>query len=267
MSAFFKAWAAYSGILVRLALHPLQGSLATALFIYTMNLYDLLKKYTWEGVKDHHFQFHWKRVAGGKSIYLTSEWQQIASELIASKCFAHAIPRNTWTQGPAQILPQSCRIFELPLRVSTPRGGHTYPTTHHTSSYEGGEGREAYTISNQVNRTAAAASFPPIPNSQICRNWNIRECRITHCRYQHICITCSSNHQSSQCTQEANTMAVTSAAVCQDISSPTHLFSQSAYNLCFFGSMLPPLGFVTGRGRAGVHSPCLALTRGQGGIF
>ena len=94
MSAFFQAWAAYSGILVKLAPHPLQGSLATALFIYTMNLYDLLEKYTWEGVKAYHFQFHRKRVAGGKSINLGSEWQQIDSELIASKCFAHAIPRN-----------------------------------------------------------------------------------------------------------------------------------------------------------------------------
>ena len=43
MSNFFKAWVAYSGILVKLALHGLQGDLATALFINTMNLYDLLK--------------------------------------------------------------------------------------------------------------------------------------------------------------------------------------------------------------------------------
>ena len=58
MSSFFKAWAAYSGILVKLAPYGLQGELATALFIYTMNLYDLLEKCTWEGVKGNHFQFH-----------------------------------------------------------------------------------------------------------------------------------------------------------------------------------------------------------------
>lgn len=51
MSYFFKAWAAYSGILIKLASYGLQGRLATALCIYTMNLYDLLEKYTWEGVK------------------------------------------------------------------------------------------------------------------------------------------------------------------------------------------------------------------------
>jgi len=33
MSAFFKAWAAYSGILVKLAPYSFQGELATALFI------------------------------------------------------------------------------------------------------------------------------------------------------------------------------------------------------------------------------------------
>jgi len=60
MSSFFKAWAAYSGILVKLALYAIQGELATALFMNTMNLYDLLEKYTWDGVKGYHFQFHRK---------------------------------------------------------------------------------------------------------------------------------------------------------------------------------------------------------------
>ena len=69
MGRFFKAWATYCGILVKLAPHSLQGDLATALSIYTMNIYDLLAKYAWEGVKAYHFQFHRKRVASGKSIY------------------------------------------------------------------------------------------------------------------------------------------------------------------------------------------------------
>jgi len=51
IGSFFKAWAAYSGILVKLVPYGLQGDLATALFIYTMNLYELLEKYNWEGVK------------------------------------------------------------------------------------------------------------------------------------------------------------------------------------------------------------------------
>ena len=44
MTSFFKVWAAYSGILVKLAPYGLQGELATALSIYTMNLYELLEK-------------------------------------------------------------------------------------------------------------------------------------------------------------------------------------------------------------------------------
>jgi len=55
MSNFFKAWAAYSGILVKLTPYPLQGKLATALSIFTMNLYDLLEKYSWNGVKGYQF--------------------------------------------------------------------------------------------------------------------------------------------------------------------------------------------------------------------
>ena len=97
MSRFFKAWAAYSGILVKLAPQALQGELATSLFIYTMNLYDLLEKYTWDGVKAYDFQFHCKQVAGGNSVYYPNDWWQIDSEFIASKCFAHPyITRHPW---------------------------------------------------------------------------------------------------------------------------------------------------------------------------
>ena len=81
MSSFFKAWTAYCGILVQLAPHLLQADLATSLSIYKMNLYDLLEKYTWEGVTAYHFQFHRKRVASGKSIYHPAEWR-----LLDSKC-------------------------------------------------------------------------------------------------------------------------------------------------------------------------------------
>jgi len=74
MSSFFKAWAAYSGILLKLAPYSLQAELATALFIYTMNLYQVLEKYTWDRVKAYNFQFHRKRVASGKSIFTTQDW-------------------------------------------------------------------------------------------------------------------------------------------------------------------------------------------------
>jgi len=48
ISSFFKLWAAYSGIRLELALPLLRGNLATAVSIYTMNLYNFLEKYAWE---------------------------------------------------------------------------------------------------------------------------------------------------------------------------------------------------------------------------
>jgi len=98
MSSYFKAWAPYGGTLVKLAPYPLQGDLETSLSIYTMNLYDLLEKYAWEGVKAYHFQFHVKQVTRGKAIDQGTEWRQLDSELIASKCFAHSATRATWAQ-------------------------------------------------------------------------------------------------------------------------------------------------------------------------
>ena len=121
MSSFFKAWAAYSGILVKLAPQALKGELATALFIYTMNLYDLLEKYTWDGVKAYHFQFHRNRVAMGKSLYYPGEWRQIDSELIASKCFAHPhITRLPWAPSQNRRVSFSRHTYELPIRESHP---------------------------------------------------------------------------------------------------------------------------------------------------
>ena len=63
MGPFFQAWAAYCGILTKLAPLGLQGDLACALYIYTMNLHELLERYAWEGVKSYHFQFHRKRIS------------------------------------------------------------------------------------------------------------------------------------------------------------------------------------------------------------
>ena len=47
----------------------LQGDLACSLHIYTMTLHELAERYTWEGVKAYHFQFHRKRIASGKEVY------------------------------------------------------------------------------------------------------------------------------------------------------------------------------------------------------
>jgi len=84
MSSFFKAWADYCGILINLGPYGMQGELATTLCIYPMNLYDLLEKYTWEGVKAYHFQFLRKRVASRKNIFQPTEWRQLDRQLIAA---------------------------------------------------------------------------------------------------------------------------------------------------------------------------------------
>jgi len=176
MTSFFKAWAVYSGILIKLAPYALQGELATGLCIYTMNLYELLEKYTWEGVKSYHFQFHRKRVASGKNIFQPGEWRQLDSELVASKCFAYPVPRPTWTQSPKAQPPHTRRIYDLPMRDSAP--GPSYASF----------GPPATSVGPQPSQA------PP------CRNWNFRECRSALCRYQHSCITCGSSHRAVQCT-------------------------------------------------------------------
>ena len=52
MMSCFKAWAVYTRILVTmLARNAQQGELATVISIYRRDLYDLLEKYNWEGVR------------------------------------------------------------------------------------------------------------------------------------------------------------------------------------------------------------------------
>jgi len=174
MSAFFKSWAAYSGILVKLAPYSLQGQLATALFIYTMNLYDLLEKYTWDGVKAYHFQFHRKRVASGSSIYLPSEWQQLDGKLIASKCFAHLIIQTSWPPGPTRTLTLHQRITEVPIR------GHQFPIDYSTQSLP--RSNTFYPANdyqtNPLSGQPASGTRPALIGSQtrqqVRRNWNHR---------------------------------------------------------------------------------------------
>jgi len=203
MSGFFKAWAAYSGILDKLAPQALQGELATSLFIYTMNLYDLLEKYTWDGVKAYHFQFHCKRVAGGNSIYYPNHWRQIDSELIASKCFAHPhITRHPWptSQNRPASFPQ--RAYELPIRESHPVPAFRQATSTPTMSYGLRDRRgNSYSKGYPTTTIALSGNGTGQTTTQVCRNWNYRECRSPYCRHHHICITCGSNHKAPQCTQ------------------------------------------------------------------
>ena len=176
MTSFFKAWAVYTGILIKLAPHGLQGELATGLCIYTMNLYELLEKYTREGVKSYYFQFHRKRVASGRGIYQPTEWRQLDSKLVASKCFAYPIPWPTWTQ--------------------TPKPQPAYPVRRtYDSSMRDGAGGPSYTNYAQP----AISGGPQATQAPPCRNWNFRECRSTLCRYQHTCLSSGSSHRAAQC--------------------------------------------------------------------
>ncbi|KAG0643287.1 hypothetical protein HOY80DRAFT_1033758 [Tuber brumale] len=170
MSSFFKAWAAYSGILVKLAPYGVQGDLATTLFIYTINLYDLLEKYTWDSVKSYHFQFHRKRVASGKNIYLPSEWQTIDSELIASKCFALPISRSTWAPGQTGIPTQSCHTSELSLREGPFSSNHRNPGNVYTGNYGSAKQQGDSSTSYQSNGPAAVPTFTFATNLQAY--WN-----------------------------------------------------------------------------------------------
>ena len=126
MTSFFKAWAAYSRILVKLAPYGLQGKLATAFSIYTMNLYELLEKSSWDGVRSYHFQFHRKWVASGKNIYQPAEWRMLDSELLASKCFTHPASRVPWTQSQRQAPAVQRRLYELSIRENIPSQAYSH---------------------------------------------------------------------------------------------------------------------------------------------
>jgi len=177
MGNFFKAWAAYSGILIKLAPFALQGELAISLFMYTMSLYDLLEKYTWEGVRSYHFQFHRKRIANGKTIYLSQEWRQVDSELIASKCLAHPALRTTWNNPPGRTIAFPRRNFELPLRENTFSFGNPHQgagPSHYPSIPE----RRLLNQSAYSSNTASSLggiTRATLLAPQPCRNWNYLE--------------------------------------------------------------------------------------------
>jgi len=163
-----------------------------------MNLYHLLERYTWEGVMSYHFQFHRKHVARGKHIYHPTEWRQLDSQLIASKCFAHPVLRPSWPQ--TQKLPQ----------------GQTRPTT--TPSYSKADHRNNYSHPTPIStNTMTSSHLPQAPEPQPCRNWNYRECKLAPCPYQHRCITCGSSHRASQCP-----LGTTNSSYTPRISQPGH---------------------------------------------
>jgi len=205
ISGFCKACAAYCGILVKLAPHGLRGDNTTALLIYTMNLYDLLEKYTGDGVKGYHFQFYRKRVTSGKGIYQPVDWRHLEGELVASKCFAHPAPRPSWVQSQKSTLTIARRTYELPIRESLSAPSYGPPGTSTTPYYTQQEYRSSNNQFISVPpRGLLAGSGGTTQTTQGCRNWNYRECRAVQCGFQHQCITCDSDHKGSQCPSGNN---------------------------------------------------------------
>lgn len=202
MSGFFKAWAAYSGILVKLAPQALEGELGTTLFIYTMTLYDLLEKYTWDGVKAYYVQFYRKSVASGKGIYYPREWRHIESKPRASKCFAQPhIPRQPWVPSQNHPTPFPRRAYELPICESSTTAAFQQPSTISSTPYGPPDGRSNPHYSGFTSDTLALTGNRAAKNApQVCRNWNLRECHSAFCWHQHICLNCGRNHNSRQCT-------------------------------------------------------------------
>ena len=179
----------------------MHGELATALCIYTMNLYELLEKYRWDAVKSYHFEFHRKRVARGNRIYEPRDWCQLDSELVASKCFAHPVPRSTCATSLKQVHPQSQRRYELAIRKSTSGSVYPYSGAAESTCFPSIESRIA---SHQpwftLARTPTLGSSFPLGTAPPCLNLNYRKCRLAQCRYQYSCISYGKSDKAFQCT-------------------------------------------------------------------
>ena len=194
MGPFFKAWAAYCGILTKLAPQALQGDVACSLYIYTMNLHDLLERYAWEGVTAYHFQFHRKRIASGNEVYYPDDWRRIDAELIASKCFLYPSPNINRNWGSER--------------------GHSFGRGHQSlaSSFTQNQPPAALGTADQ---TVAPPHPPDIQTSRgplsqhgPCRNWNYRECRAPYCCFPHSCIGCGGSHRVALCAANTGSRGV-----------------------------------------------------------
>lgn len=177
-----------------------------------MSLYDLLEKYSWDGVKGYHFQFDQKCVASGKSIYLPQGWRNLDSELTASKCSAHPLQRSTLTQGPSRQGSYPRRITQLPLR-DNPFPDSYLQQNPSTNPLLGVHDRRPMNHAFLVRKDSGTRNTAIIPTTgQAGRNWNYRECRTTNCSHQHICIVCGNNHKSVQCAQGATSLSLQAPA-------------------------------------------------------
>lgn len=188
MGPFFKAWAAYCGILTKLAPAALQCDLACSLHIYTMTLHELAERYAWEGVKSYHFQFHRKRIASGKEVYYPDDWRKLDPELIASKCFLY--PKASASNGWASARGHTGQRGDQGTGIGS--------ITYHRPPMSNNPAAAADSSSNNHPETRITRARQWLPSSS-CRNWNYRECRVPQCRYLHACISCGGNHRASHC--------------------------------------------------------------------
>jgi hypothetical protein len=85
-ASFWRAWELYKAVFVATAPASLQSELATALAIYTANLWGLRSDYTWAGMKAYHFSFHRDMIASNAGRFDPSTWRTLDGNRVFATC-------------------------------------------------------------------------------------------------------------------------------------------------------------------------------------
>jgi hypothetical protein len=85
-ASFWRAWELYKAVFVATAPASLQSELATALAIYTANLWGLRSDYTWAGMKAYHFSFHQDMIASNAGRFDPSTWRTLDGNRVFATC-------------------------------------------------------------------------------------------------------------------------------------------------------------------------------------
>jgi hypothetical protein len=85
-ASFWRAWELYKAVFLATAPASLQSELATALAIYTANLWGLRSDYTWAGMKAYHFSFHRDMIASNAGRFDPSTWRTLDGNRVFATC-------------------------------------------------------------------------------------------------------------------------------------------------------------------------------------
>jgi hypothetical protein len=85
-ASFWRAWELYKAVFVATAPASLQSELATALAIYTANLWGLRSDYTWAGMKAYHFSFHRDMIASNAGRFDPLTWRTLDGNRVFATC-------------------------------------------------------------------------------------------------------------------------------------------------------------------------------------